>query len=153
MTHSSGFTLIEAMITLAVIALLAAVALPSYQDSVRKSRRSDAFAALTTVQQAQERWRGNRATYAGSITAAPTDDPPGLGMTAASAKGYYALAISDAGATGYTVTATAATGTSQVKDGACQRLRVRVAGGNLHYGSADADGAFDESANNPCWAR
>jgi type IV pilus assembly protein PilE len=147
-----GFTLIETLVVVMIIAVLAATAIPAYQDSVRQSRRSDAFAALAAVQHAQERWRGHRMTYAASVTAAPTDDPPGLGLPGTSSKGYYSLAVSGASATGYTVMATALPGTSQSHDGPCQRLRVRVTGGNLFHGSAAAEGEFDESDGNRCWA-
>jgi type IV pilus assembly protein PilE len=150
---SRGFTLIELMVTIAIVAILAAVALPSFLDSIRKGRRSDAVAALAAVQQAQERWRSNRNAYTAQLTASASADPPGLGQSATSAKGYYAISIDAAGNTNYTVTATATTGTSQAGDGACQRLRVRVDGGNIIYGSATAVGEFDESATNPCWAR
>jgi prepilin-type N-terminal cleavage/methylation domain-containing protein len=50
-----GFTLIELMIAVVVIAILAAIAYPSYQDSVRKSRRADAKSALMEHAQFMER--------------------------------------------------------------------------------------------------
>ncbi len=53
-TH--GFTLIEVMIAAAIVAILAAVAYPSYQDSVRKSRRADAKAVLLQAGQWMERF-------------------------------------------------------------------------------------------------
>jgi type IV pilus assembly protein PilE len=152
-TQPGGFTLIELMIVVTVIGVLAAIALPGFLESVRKGRRSDAFAAIAAVQQAQERWRGNRSSYTTSLTPAPTADPPGLGLSATSSKGYYAINIDAASATGYTATAVATAGTSQASDGTCQRLRVRVAGGNIFYGSAAAAGDFDEAATNRCWAR
>lgn len=148
-----GFTLIELLIAIAVLGLLAMVAYPSYLDSIRKSRRSEAFTALSQIQQAQERWRGNNAAYAASVTNAAGDDPPGLGLPGTTPNGYYSLSVDASSATGYAVTATGASGTSQADDGVCVRLRVRMAGGNLFYGSAAASGDFDESSGNRCWSR
>ncbi len=125
--ESRGLTLIELMIVVAVVAILAALALPSYFDSIRKGRRSEAVAALAQVQQAQERWRANRSTYADSLTAAPSATPPGLGMSSATtAGGLYTLAIDAADATGYTLSATAVDGTSQANDTNCSTMRVRL---------------------------
>jgi type IV pilus assembly protein PilE len=150
-----GFTLIELMVVVVVVGIVAAIALPSFLDSIRKSRRSDGVAALAAVQQAQERWRANKATYANNdqLTLGPSANPPGLGLRDTSSKGYYAISIGAPTATGYTATATAAAGTSQAGDGTCQRLRVQVDRGNIIYSSAAAEGDFDESATNRCWAR
>ncbi|MBL0296210.1 MAG: prepilin-type N-terminal cleavage/methylation domain-containing protein [Betaproteobacteria bacterium] len=75
---ASGFTLVELMIAVVIVALLASIALPSFMDSIRKSRRSEAFAALSAVQQAQERWRGNHGSYAARpLASARPGAPPG----------------------------------------------------------------------------
>lgn len=154
-----GFTLIELMIALAVLGILTAIALPSFLDSIRKSRRSEAFAALSGVQQAQERWRTNNSAYASNtqltlpVVPANAGDPVGLGLSAGTPGGYYGIAVDAANDTSYTVTATGATGTTQANDGSCVRLRMRSTGGNIFYGSAAASGSFDESAGNRCWAR
>ena len=58
-----GFSLIELMIAIAVVGLLTAVAWPSFMESVRKSRRSEALAAMAAIQQAQERWRASHPSY------------------------------------------------------------------------------------------
>jgi type IV pilus assembly protein PilE len=121
----AGFTLVEAVVALAIAAVVAAVAYPSYTAQVRKSRRADAVVALMQVEQAQERWRGAHPDYAAELAA-----PQGLGLSAASAGGYYAVALSDAGASGYVVTATAVPGRSQSADGDCTTLVVTVRHGN-----------------------
>ena len=66
-----GFTLVEVMIAVVIVGLLAAVAIPAFTDSVRKSRRAEAFSALSAVQLAQERWRGNNASYASELANTP----------------------------------------------------------------------------------
>jgi type IV pilus assembly protein PilE len=53
--HAEGFTLIELMIVVAIVAILAAVAYPSYQENVARGRRGDAQAALLDTAQWVER--------------------------------------------------------------------------------------------------
>ncbi len=63
-----GFTLIEIMIAVAIVGILAAVAIPSYQDSVRKTHRKEAEAALQLARQAMERHYSKNFTYAGAAS-------------------------------------------------------------------------------------
>ena len=139
-----GFTLIEITIAVAIVAILAAIALPSFMDSVRKSRRSEAFAALSALQQAQERWRGNRASY-GALADL-------VGVSVNTPNSHYTISVSvnvPPALPGYAATATGQGG--QAADGACKMLGVRVAGGNISYGSGAAELAFPDT--NRCWAK
>ena len=150
-----GFTVAELMITRAVAAIILAVALPSFQGAMRKSRRVEAFNALTSIQQAEERHRSSRAAYTTLITEATTATPPGLGQPGTRTQnGYYDLAITLDGATTYVATATAVSGSPQAGDGDCALLAVRVQGGNIRYG---AGSSIDWTATNTdpqrCWAR
>lgn len=147
-----GFTLIELMIVVAVVALLAAVAFPSFMDSIRKGRRSEAFAALANVQQAQERWRSNNATYNSDLSGAA---PTGLGIAATTSSGYYSLSLADVTATGYVAVATAVAGSTQASDGTCAKLGVRMLTGNLRYDASSATGTltFPDPPTNKCWGR
>ncbi len=137
---------------MAIVVILLAVALPTYTSSMRKSRRTDAFTALTAVQQAQERWRANNPTYAPQAVLTVAS-PNGLGLTATTANNYYTIAI-QAGPTdtAYTVLATPVAGSTQASDGNCSQLSVRVAAGNIFYGSGAVGGNIDESQGNPCWS-
>ncbi len=118
-----GFTLIELMITVAIVAILAAVAIPQYSDYVRKSRRSDAWTLLQTAQQAQERFRLTNTSYATnvtSLTGACSGTPCG--------SEHYTLSISGASGSGYTLTATARSTSSQAADSGCTSISVVMAG-------------------------
>jgi len=75
-TRSRGFTLIELMIVVAVVAILATIAMPSYQEHVRKSRRAQAKADLVELAQQLERHHTVQNTYAGltlPFTQSPRD--------------------------------------------------------------------------------
>ncbi|MCM3563728.1 MAG: type IV pilin protein [Hydrogenophaga sp.] len=66
---AGGFTLIEAMIVVAIVALLAAVALPSYQEHVRRTHRAHARATLLQAAQWMERAATARGRYPDAVPA------------------------------------------------------------------------------------
>ncbi len=59
----AGFTLMELMIVVAVIGILSAIAIPSYQESVRKGKRAEGRAALTDLMLQQERFMTQSNSY------------------------------------------------------------------------------------------
>jgi len=94
------------MIVVAVIAILAAIAIPSYMSQVRKARRSDALAQINAISLAEEQWRSNCPSYlnfGGSCAASSSN------FMAAPASTYYTYILTPPApsATGYTITATA----------------------------------------------
>lgn len=104
--NAAGFTLIELMIVVAVIAILAAIAYPMYTEQVRKAGRTEGREALLAIAQAEER----RYTAEGSYTADFSDlgvgsvcDVSGSVCTTKE-KGYYTITLSGGGST-FTATA------------------------------------------------
>lgn len=81
-----GFTLIELMIVVAVVAILAAIAIPSYQNQVQKTRRADAQTGLLQAAQALERCFTRTNTYEGCALPEYRD-----GRT--SPDGFYAISF------------------------------------------------------------
>lgn len=69
MIRGKGFTLTELMIAVAIVGILAAIAYPSYIDSVRKSRRPLAKSALLEVAQREEAYYARKAAYATALGA------------------------------------------------------------------------------------
>lgn len=130
---AKGFTLIELMIIVVIIAILASIALPSYTSYVQKARRADGIEALMKMQLAQEKYRRTNTEYASDI--ASLDE-----LTASSAEGYYAIAVTAASATSYTVTATAQ-GVQAGDDANCRVLTI------------NQDGPVTTAANAHCWNR
>jgi type IV pilus assembly protein PilE len=148
--RAAGFTLIELMIAVIVVGILAAVAYPTFIDSIRKSRRSEAFDALARVQQAQERWRSNNPEYASS--------PSTLALPGTTAGGYYTVSIttvSTSAGVAYDATAVAVAGKSQALDSTCTRLGVRVVRGTITYGSCAVAGCttLTYGPGDNCWKR
>ena len=91
-----GFTLIEVMITVAILGIIAAIALPSYQSYVVKSRRADAKSALMQAANRQEQFILNRSTYTNDMTllgypANPARSPDGFYSISAAACAAVAI--------------------------------------------------------------
>ena len=98
--RKKGFTLIEMMIILAIVAILVSLAVPSFRDTIRKSRRSDGINAITDIHLAQERWRANDTDYATIVELGAPNPMP-------SPDGHYNITVTANGNTSYTLVATA----------------------------------------------
>ncbi len=139
-SRTRGFTLIEVMIVVGIIAILSAIAYPSYNDYMLRSRRGDAQNLLMRVAAEQERHYSQFNRYALDLSSAP---PAGLGMTRLTSEhGYYTVSVA-AGPSGnnqtYALTATA--GGRQAID-QCGNLSLNSAGTKAYSGGL---------TNGACW--
>lgn len=150
-TPSSGFSLIELMIALAIGAILTAIAVPMYTKQVQHSRRVDARTAVLDIAGREERYL--------SVSSSYTNLPANLGYTAAAAfpmavgSGYYMVNVTVPAVVApnpptYTVFAYPAAGSGQLKDTQCQYFSVTNTGRQFSSASI-AGGGADTSA--VCW--
>jgi type IV pilus assembly protein PilE len=88
-TRGAGFTLIEVMIVLVIIGILMLVAVPGYQESMKKSRRADGMRDLIELTARQERFYAQYSRYTPDI-----DTADGLNLErTTSAEGHYDLEV------------------------------------------------------------
>ncbi|MGD0501947.1 MAG: type IV pilin protein [Steroidobacteraceae bacterium] len=130
MSNNQGFSLIELMITVAIVAILAAIAIPSYSAFTQRSNRTDATRTLTFDAQALERCYSQTFSYS-----------PCAGVTigtSASPQGYYSVVVAvQANPAAFTITATAVNA-PQTSDSACQTFTVNSSGTQGALNSASA---------------
>ena len=127
-----GFSMIELVIVVAIVGLLAAIALPSFQGHMFSAKRSDAYASILEVQLEQQKLRSTCRFYGGAIGAAnvcgaAATDTVVAGL-ANSKEGYYNLALTNASGNSYTISATAVG--NQANDSDCPTITLAVNNAN-----------------------
>ena len=103
-SSESGFSFVELMVTIAILGILAAIAVPSYSEHIMRSRRTDAINALNDLALRLEQRYTDINAYAGATIA--TDPATDVLASANSPEGFYTLAINAVAATTFSVTAT-----------------------------------------------
>lgn len=139
MRPSKGFTLMELMIVVAVVAILSMIALPSFLEYTRKGKRAEATTAIGDIQLREERFRADNPTYGDTTTAAVTTN---LFGSTANVTTYntlyknYSIGVTGTSASGYTVTATRKG--SMTSDPKCANFTVVVTSGTPAQGMSDS---------------
>jgi prepilin-type N-terminal cleavage/methylation domain len=132
--RARGFTLIELMITVAVIAILAAIAVPSYYQYILRSNRSAAESFMQEVASAQERYMVDSRQFAGALTTLGYGVPNTVSPSYSVA--LVATAASVSGGTGQSYTITAKPINGQVRDTSCATLTLNGDGSKSASGTA-----------------
>jgi type IV pilus assembly protein PilE len=135
LSRATGFSLIELMVTVLIISVLVAIAIPSYIDKVRKSRRTEAKTALLDLAGREERFYNTNNQY----SVLPSDLGYGAIATAfpmTIGSGYYTVSVTTTAyaagppvtPAGYTITAAPVAGSDQAKDTHCQLFTLTSTG-------------------------
>lgn len=137
-----GFTLIELMIAVVIVAILASIAYPSYQEQVAKAKRADAASALMTGAQALERYYTSNGSYlntGGNLAAVfPTQSPE------SGTANYTIAATGTPTANSFTLRATR---TGSMTGDRCGNLEISSTGARTLNGNASGTTVAD------CWRR
>ena len=146
-TGASGFTLIELMIVVTIVAALATMAISGYINSVRKSRRTEARTALLDLASREERFMSTNSIYSNT----PSDLGYSGSLPIVIGNGYYQVNIPTPGAATstvpatFTMTASPVPGKGQDKDAPCQSFTVDNTGKQSALNSGGTD------STSLCW--
>jgi type IV pilus assembly protein PilE len=107
-----GMSLIELMIALAIVAIIAAVGIPAYQNQLISAKRDEAKMTLLQLKLQQENYRLENTSYASAAElGSPTSE-------------NYTISVANVSATTYTITATAKDNNQQKNDTGCTELSI-----------------------------
>lgn len=141
MINTKGFTLIEIMIVIAILAILATAGISAFDSQKRKGYRTDAIRSVSVMAQKMENWRSSTGAYTTNINDIRVSS---VGPTVSMEEKYVLSLVSDAANESYTITATATGGQAQDVD--CFQFVLE------HTGRKTAVKA-DTTANTKCWPK
>lgn len=128
-----GFSLIEIMITVVIIAVLAGIAMASYSWAMIKARRSAAAGCVQEAAQYMERFHTTNMSYVNADGSAPT-----LPACSADVTNFYTVSLASSNATSFTITAVPIAGKPQARDTQCATLQINQLGTRTASGSLSA---------------
>jgi type IV pilus assembly protein PilE len=134
---SQGFTLIELMITVAIIAILAAIAMPIYRDYVIRGRLTEAQSTLSSFRTQMEQYFQDNRTYQGSASGS-------CGVTFATSTYFTYTCTSSGGGLAWSATAAGVSG--QVVAGITYKID------QTNARSTSVSSATKWAKNDTCWA-
>ncbi len=145
MNTQKGFTLLELMIVVVVVAILAAIALPNYQSHMIKTRRVAAAACLLEISQWMERSYTVAMTYTGLALPAM--------QCSGNLAGYYAFNLAVIDARNYSLSATPQGAQANNDPDSCGTLSIDQAGQKTTRGNPDPDGVPTAGGGDvsKCW--
>lgn len=132
-----GFTLIELLIVMTVLAIITAIAVPSYREYVLRSNRGEAMSALHKLSNLQEDYYSNQLAYTSSLSV--------LSYPATTPNDLYKLSISTNPTVGYTLQAVAIN--QQLQDTKCKTFTLDG------LGEKTAEDASSNDTTADCWSR
>jgi len=132
-----GFTLVELIITVAIVGILAAIAIPAYTAYIRQTDRTDATRTLVQDAQSLQRCYSQNFTYTATC--------PVVSGTTASPSGYYSITAAITGTT-YTLTATPRS-SPQTGDSTCASFTLTSTGAQSAVSSSGSN------TSSTCWGQ
>lgn len=147
-THpAAGFTIIEVLVVVAILAILTAIAVPQYAKYVTNARRADGKSALVAAAQAMERYFTNNYSYVGATIGNSSADH----IPTTSDGGYYILSFpqdvnaTNPSATAFSIQAVADPNGKQANDAFCKTLTIN------HLGEKGAESTENADTTSQCW--
>jgi type IV pilus assembly protein PilE len=136
--RAAGFTLIEILIALVIVAITTLLAASTYRKQLQRGHRAQAAQSLLLAAAEQEKFHLANGTYVSRLDASAGDDPPGLPVASRTPGGHYTIAVTLATAAEFRVVATASGSQS---DPACHTMSIVESGWRPACGAGGADSA------------